>query len=99
MITAKGKSFAAILHEILVEQRSMRREIGQLRSEVSVLHKRPDELVNVDEAAALLGITAKTLRNRISAGEFPRPDQKLPNGGRKRKGWMMRTTLEHKLDG
>jgi hypothetical protein len=82
-----------------VELKLLRREVSQLRSELSVYRKGANDVVDVDEAAALLGVAPKTLRNRISAGEFPRADQKLPNGGRKKKGWLLRTILEHKLRG
>lgn len=89
-----------IKHQIRSEaqMKALRREVRQLRSEISVLHKKPHDAVNIDEAATVLGIAGKTLRNRISAGDFPRPDQRLPNGGRKKKGWLLRTVLEHKLD-
>jgi predicted DNA-binding transcriptional regulator AlpA len=95
------------LRELLTEQqkrtqaemKALRREVRQLRAELSVLHKKPSDLVDVNEAAAVLGIAGKTLRNRISVGEFPRPDQLITNGGRKRRGWLMKDVLEHKLGG
>lgn len=79
------------------EMQGLRRELRQLRSEISVLHKSPNDVLNVDETAALLGIAGKTLRNWVSKGDFPRPDKPLPNSGGKRKGWLMKTVLEHKL--
>jgi predicted DNA-binding transcriptional regulator AlpA len=92
-----GRSFVDVLEDILAGQQVLTRQVAQLRAEISVLQKRPDELVDMKQAAAVLGIAEKTLRNRVSAGEFPRPDQLITNDGRKRRGWLMKSVLEHKL--